>query len=579
MQIIPSKRLFLPAFTIIAVVGMLLVFIGTSTYRNIDREKQKSMAFIHRQGVTLLKAIEAGARAQMLQDNWQVDSIARLIQEVAQNEDVAYIYVFDRTGRILHHSDGLKNNRFADWDPASIIQDSVNHRLVHKADNIRIYELVKRFTTIRRSVPSTTSSESISYRNGLKPHAHADDIIVLGLMLTALDAAQRADLYHALIMAAIVLALGTGTFFFLFVIQNYYLVDRALQQAQNYTQQVVTSMSDGMLSLDTYGHVVALNKAAVDMLGIRPDRLKGIDLQKILDFDGSGIKDALKHGRTTREREILYPKTKELSIPLGITTSPILEPDGSPQGAVLILRDLREIKRLEAKVRRSEKLAAVGKLAAGIAHEVRNPLSSIKGFAQFLRHALKDRPKEQEYAQIMVNEIDRINRVVTDLLSFANPRDAEPEPTDTSQLVSHIVKLVEMDAQAKQIDLRLDISPDLGKVNLDPTQITQAFLNLLINALKFVPKGGHIHVKAEQKTDEGTFIFQVEDDGPGILPDQMAKIFEPFYTTRETGTGLGLAIVHKILESHQGEIDVVSPPPGKEQGARFTVRIPIPPER
>lgn len=578
MKILPSKKLFLPAFSIIAVVGLLLILIGVSTYRNLNREKQKSMTFIHRQGLTLLKAIEAGARAQMLQDNWQVDSIDGLIHEVALNEDVAYIYLVDQSGRIIHHSQDIEKDRSTAWDPALMEKSDVNYRPVQLADGTRIYEIAKRFKPMATTVANSEHSENGPDHDRLKPHSHTDDIIVLGLMMTALDAAQRADLHHALIMAAIVLALGTGTFFFLFVIQNYYLVDRALRQAQSYTQQVITSMSDGMLSIDTRGSVVALNKAAVDMLGILPDRLKGIDLRKVLDFDDSGIDDALNHGRTTREREILYPKTKEISIPLGITASPILEPDGSPQGAVLILRDLSEIKRLVAKVRRSEKLAAVGKLAAGIAHEVRNPLSAIKGFAQFLRHALKDRPKEQEYAQIMVNEIDRINRVVTDLLSFANPRDAEPEPTDTSHLVSHIVKLVEMDAQAKQIDLQLDISPGLGKINLDAAQITQAFLNLLINALKFVPEEGHILVKAEKADNGNTFQFQVEDDGPGILPDQMTKIFEPFYTTRETGTGLGLAIVHKILENHQGEIDVVSPPPGKEQGARFTVRIPIPPE-
>jgi signal transduction histidine kinase len=110
---------------------------------------------------------------------------------------------------------------------------------------------------------------------------------------------------------------------------------------------------------------------------------------------------------------------------------------------------------------------------------------------------------------------------------------------------------------------------------VDSAQITQAFLNLLINALKFAPSGGSIQIRAAMKADGSTLEFQIEDDGPGIEPDQIAKIFEPFYTTRQTGTGLGLAIVHKIVEDHQGEIDVVSPPPGKDHGTLFAIQIPI----
>jgi two-component system, NtrC family, sensor histidine kinase HydH len=451
----------------------------------------------------------------------------------------------------------------------------VRDRLIQREDDGRVYEIAKRFTPMVATSPQVTQPRIGSDHNPLTPHDHTGDTIVLGMAMAWMDAARRADLNHAIMMAGIVLALGTGTFFFLFVIQNYYLVGRALQQNQNYTQQVITSMSDGMLSIDTQGSVVAINKASVDILGIEPDRLKGIDLREILDFESSGVNDSLTRGHAMREREIAYARGTGTSIPLGITTSPILEQDGSSQGAVLILRDLREIKLLEAKVRRSEKLAAVGKLAAGIAHEVRNPLGSIRGFAQFLRHSLTDMPKEHEYAQIMVDEIDRINRVVTDLLSFANPRDAELETTDASELIRNIVKLVEMDIQAKQIDMQVEISPDLGDMVVDAAQITQAFLNLLINALKFVPAEGRIKVTAERTADRSGHLFQIEDNGPGIKPDQMSKIFEPFYTTRDTGTGLGLAIVHKIVENHQGEIDVISPLPGRDHGTVFAIQLPI----
>jgi len=582
MRIIPSKKLYLPAFSIIAVVFILLVLIGASTYQNLHRERKKSLDFLHRQGMMLINAIEAGARVHMLQNPQQEQEIIidHYIRELALNEDIAYIYLFDQTGYLLHHSDGFKENRSTDWRPEMFEKNGISHRLVTESDGSRIYELANRFSIMGVSIDKKTQStlSPSAKRSNSKEAVKNNEFIVLGLMMTAMDAAQQADFHHAIIMAVIVLALGTGTLFFLFVIQNYYLVDRSLKQAQNYTQQVISSMSDGMLSIDIEGRVVSFNRAAIEMLSILPDNMKGFDLRSVLNFDDSGIEEALKQGRTAGGKEILYSKTGEVSLPIGITTSPILEADGTCQGAVLILRDLREIKQLEAKVRRSEKLAAIGQLAAAVAHEVRNPLSSIKGFAQFLRHALKNQPKEREYAQIMVNEIDRINRVVGDLLSFANPKDAQFAPTDIGQLIQHTLKLVQMDAHAKAIDLRLETSSDMGTVNLDSEQITQAFLNLLINALKFVPQGGHVLVKTERKESENTFVFQIEDDGPGISPDQMPKIFEPFYTTSETGTGLGLSIVHKIMENHQGEIEVVSPLPGKDYGTCFTIRLPITPK-
>jgi two-component system sensor histidine kinase HydH len=294
-----------------------------------------------------------------------------------------------------------------------------------------------------------------------------------------------------------------------------------------------------------------------------------------LDFKSTGIQEVFDHCHTVSYKEIQYQKNQNETIPLGISISPICGDDGTCSEAVLIVRDLREIRQLEEKVKRSEKLAAVGQLAAGLAHEIRNPLSSIRGFAQFLRHALKNRPKEQEYAEIMIKEMDRINRVVTDLLSFASPKAAEPAPTDATELVNHVIRLIEGDAQSKHIKLYSHIASDIGEMPLDAYQITQAFLNLLVNSLKFVEKGGRIEIKAFLMQESSQFVFQVEDDGPGIPPENMLKIFDPFFTTRKTGTGLGLAIVHKIVENHQGDIDVDSPPPGKTKGSRFTIRIPV----
>ncbi len=234
----------------------------------------------------------------------------------------------------------------------------------------------------------------------------------------------------------------------------------------------------------------------------------------------------------------------------------------------------RRLKQSEEKARRAERLAAVGVLAAGVAHEVRNPLSSIRGFAKFLHHRLQDRPGEQEYAGIMVREIDRINRVVTDLLTFSRARRFQPVPADVENLVDHVQQLLAADAQNKSVSVEVSVAPETSPALLDEDGMTHALLNLMLNALQSTDPGGNIRVEAALTPDRKTLSVSVTDDGPGISPENREKIFDPFFTDRPSGTGLGLAIVHKIIEDHRGEIKVQSPPEGQDRGCRFILLIP-----
>jgi two-component system sensor histidine kinase HydH len=274
------------------------------------------------------------------------------------------------------------------------------------------------------------------------------------------------------------------------------------------------------------------------------------------------------------EREIEHHLKSGEKLPLAISVTPIVETDGSCAGAVIILRDLREIKQLQEKVRRTEKLAAIGKLAAGVAHEIRNPLSSIKGFAQFLKEFLENHPNERKYADIMVKEVDRINRVVTDLIIFARPFEAHLTSTDIAKLIEHALLLVQADAVSRDITFIKQFPSEPIHFNLDANQITTAIFNLLLNAVQIIGNGGRIEVGFELSRQNSRLDIWVEDNGPGIPPDQQKKIFEPFYSTREKGTGLGLAIVNKIIENHNGDIKIESPIQGSKSGCRFSIQIP-----
>lgn len=574
MQILHLKKLYLPALSLVAIIFLLLVLISISTYRNLDREKTRALHFLQRQGVTLLRSIEASARTGMQSLMWQEVSLGKLLRETTKDNEIAYVYLIDGHGLILHHSDLSKEGEISVWKPDLIDKDQIVTRINVLPDGKRIYEMAKYFSPMYE--PSIIHSKDNILIPGeiSEQHSHRGDSIVLGMKMTAFEDARHADIQHALIMAGIILVLGSGALFFIFVIQNYYLVNRTLKQTQDYTRQVVASMATGLLSVDLSGKIISYNLLALELLGMEEYEIKDMDINGFPDFKETGIFEKLDDCKSVLDREINYHKKSGETVPLALSTTPIMGEDNSCQGAVIILRDLREIKQLEEKVRRSEKLAAIGELAAGVAHEIRNPLSSIKGFAQYLRHTLKDKPREKEYAETMVSEVDRINTVITDLLTFARPMEAELIPTDVTELVEHTIRLVQPDAQSRNVSVQMNIS-DLSKIPLDAHQMTQAILNLLLNALQAVKNGGRIEIGAEFDPSDSLLKIWVEDDGSGIIASQKEKIFDPFFTTREKGTGLGLPIVHKIVENHGGEINLESPPFGKNQGTRITLSIPI----
>ncbi|MGD9878145.1 two-component system sensor histidine kinase NtrB [Desulfococcus sp.] len=581
MRILQRRKLYLPALSIVAVVVLLLGFIGISTYRNLDMNRKNAGAFVRRQGLAMLQVMEAGARAGMLSSRWEADVVARLIEETAKSPDIAYIYLADREGRYLHHSDPALEGRTSDGrlpirTSAGTTEDGdpmLAEHLGKLPDGTSVYELSKRFTPFPREMLPAMCPFNGSELCHRWVAQNAGVRLAIGLRMTAFEAARRADIRHAVVMAVILVALGSGALFFIFVIQNYYLVDRTLQQTRDYTRQVVDHMANGLVSIDAGGMVLSHNTLALELLGLADAEIEGVNLGRIIDFDAAGVRKTLTSGKPVMDREILRQDRSGETIPLALSSTPLTNNAGSITGAVILLRDLREIKRLEAQVRRSEKLAAVGKLAAAVAHEIRNPLSSIRGFAQFLGHILKDHPRDREYAAVMVKEVDRINRVVTDLLTFARPQNAEAEAVDLKELVDHVLRLIEGDAREGNVMVGRRLPSIASQPVLDGGQITQALLNLCLNALQAMNGGGVLNIGAE--TDErGGLMLWVEDDGPGISPEFQARIFDPFFTTRDKGTGLGLAIVQKIAENHNGGIRIESPPPGKQRGCRFIISIP-----
>lgn len=234
-----------------------------------------------------------------------------------------------------------------------------------------------------------------------------------------------------------------------------------------------------------------------------------------------------------------------------------------------------KVRRLEEEVRRKEKLAAVGNLAAGVAHEIRNPLSSIKGYATYFGQRFPEGSEDREAANVMVHEVDRLNRVIMDLIGLSRPSDVKLRPTNLRDMADHVTRLIAQDAEKRGVEVIRRESRHAPPLALaDPERMGQALLNLCLNALDAMPDGGRLTLIITERKGQVGLI--VRDTGKGISPDHLPHIFDPYFTTKSQGTGLGLAMAHKIIEAHDGEMTVTSHPAqaGRNGETTFCVWLP-----
>jgi two-component system nitrogen regulation sensor histidine kinase GlnL len=269
-------------------------------------------------------------------------------------------------------------------------------------------------------------------------------------------------------------------------------------------------------------------------------------------------------------------------VPVAATTSPLLLGSGERLGTIVVLRDLSNIRELEGALRQGDRLSVLGTLAAGLAHEIKNPLGGIKGAAQLLERELPEGSEQRDYIRVMLKEVQRVNRIVEELLQLVSPRKLEPAPVNLHRILGDIVLLQKGAAAGKRITFQQQFDPSIPPILADEALLVQLFLNLVKNALEAVEEDGLVRVSSRvvaeysltQKGERRSRMVAVEvaDNGPGISPEQLENLFTPFYTTKSKGTGLGLAICQKIVADHRGLIKVESEP---GTGTTFTVMLPL----
>ncbi|HET6421872.1 MAG TPA: ATP-binding protein [Geobacteraceae bacterium] len=351
---------------------------------------------------------------------------------------------------------------------------------------------------------------------------------------------------------------------------------------------VIDSVGDGVIVLDNTGIVTLMNPAAEELTGVSRKQAQGSPFAAIFGEEAA-LREMVEKTSTTgmiiSDYENLVLKKSSQIIPVSATTSPLLLADGERTGTILVLRDLTNIRELEAAVRQADRLSTLGTLAAGLAHEIKNPLGGIKGAAQLLERELPGGSELVEYIKVMLKEVGRVNKIVEELLNLTSPRKLKLVKTNLNQVLDEIIMLQKRMIDRKKISLVKNFDLSIPPFLADEGLMTQLFLNLIKNAVEALGEScapGSIKITSRVVSDysltkkgerPSRFVaVDISDDGPGITKEQIEHIFTPFFTTKSKGTGLGLSICQKIVSEHRGMLKVDS---GPGKGTIFTVMLPL----
>jgi len=331
-------------------------------------------------------------------------------------------------------------------------------------------------------------------------------------------------------------------------------------------EDIVRSLSSGLLTLDQAGVIMSVNGAAAEILGLPGQALIGQPLVELAPEIAPWLERAARE--PVRRSEVDVQRGDRL-YHLGVTVSPLTDGTGRVRGRVVNFSDLTELKRKDLELKQKERLAAIGRLAAGVAHEIRNPLAAISGSIELLAGAQLVGEENQQLMQIVLREVDRLNRMIADLLTYARPRQPELQAIDLGGLLEETVRVFQQDRTQPGVAVRLEPPARALRALVDPGQIRQVAWNLMRNGAEAMPGGGEIEVRLLD--GEGAAGFEVTDQGQGIARDDLDRVFDPFFTTKDTGTGLGLATVHRIVQDHGGRVEIAS---ALGKGTRVRVWLP-----
>lgn len=531
------------------IILFLALLLGSLTYKEVQRERYYLWELARSVGLNIAFSIQTLGPRFILNENALKEILVLL-----KKEGVSYIDICDDKGVILISTEEERWQNIIKIPKVGKI-NFVNTK--DKKDN-RILQVIKQF--------NFDVWEIFPIRNSY---------LVVGVNLEGYynrlsETRRRIILNYSIIMALVLFGI-----YVVFKLQETYIVKKTLNEMKVYTSKLLETMDNAVISVDNRGNIKTFNRKSEEIFGKKKEEVLNKDCQEVLNLKINGeclLKECLLEKKNITQEIILEEKGLKKKI-LDLNTSFLLDESGKITGVVAVIRDITEIKNLNEEMARHKRLVALGKLSAGIAHEIRNPLSSIRGLAQFIFNSFSKTDERKEDLNTIIQEVDRLNKLVVQVLDFAKLKKPNLIRFSLNDLIRKITELFKIEIKDKQIKFNLELSPDISQIQADEDQVRQILMNVIINSIQAIPKKGEIKIKTEKAPLKGEPAIKliIEDSGIGITEKDFNQIFDPFFSTKEKGSGLGLSIVYKLVEAHQGEIKVES----KEgEGTKFIILLP-----
>ncbi len=494
-------------------------------------------------------AVVVNLDAEALLEFRRTIGIGRLLNDMGDNSGIVYVALQDEEGIIA-------------------ATGQVEELTSVSADQVLALSLA-RDTTVTRVIPFH-DQQVFEVIHRFQLEGSPLGIFRIGLAMDDIQAAESRMTRRMVIMSIVAILLGGFAITIIMAQQRSDLLERQVAAIRTLTGNILEHMHDAVVSVDARGHVTLFNKRAAALFSVAIADVEGHSLDEASLPPLATIRTIFEASDGLQEMTIRGADGSERV--LTVSLSRTLGPDGKLESRTAVIRDFTESRRLERELQRRDRLSAMGELASGVAHEIRNPLNAIAMIAQRFASEFVPRRGAKEFrtlAGVLKSEASRLDSIVRQFLSYARPRKIQPVPTSVSDLVEHAATLVAARARERGITIQHETHDNL-RISVDPEQMTQALLNVLQNAEEATPIGGIIQVSAAKS--QGGVRFTITDSGEGIPASALGKVFNLYFSTKPDGNGLGLPIAQQIVAQHGGTMDIRS---AEGMGTTVVIEVPV----
>jgi len=467
-----------------------------------------------------------------------------LLKQISTNPEIIYLALQDSTGLLAAAGNIIDLDlTYSSSIITKAIKDSSFEWHISDSDSLKVFEAVHPF----------------EYKNKII------GIFRLGLSLEPLYHINDRIIRRVITIGIILLIFGSALLSLVFIRQNYNLLQKQYKTIETYSNKIIKSVADGILVLDHGNTIKLFNDAVLKLFDINKKGLIGKELTSL--FDDKDCRDLLNSESQVIQTDCKIRGNQKNFL---VSKAEFIDEDTN-RNLILVIRDLTEWKKLENQVQRKERLAAMGELASGVAHEIRNPLNTIGTIVQQLHKDFEPVDNKEEYldlSKLVYSEVKRINKTINNFLKFARPELIVASNFNLTEFINRLKKQYKPMMDEKNIKMEISHGYQ-GEVYWDKNQIQQVMMNLIQNSIDAIKKEGEIKITTEKINDD--IIISVSDNGEGIAKDKINKIFNLYYTTKAKGTGIGLSLVQKIIYEHGGLVNLESE---KNAGTKIMIKLP-----